>query len=659
MIIDSLILHDFGVYAGYQEINLTPASAEKPIIVFGGMNGTGKTTLLDALLLSLFGPAANSKWGGGGGGYMVFLERIINKHSRHKEASVGIDFRHTVNGKDTRYSLRRNWRKAGKGIAEEFTVQVDSTPSPSIARNWLNHIEEILPANIANLFFFDGEQAEEYASAENSAALVETAILNLLGLDIVNQLAKDLRILERRIKTGSLAEQQQAEVGYLQKTMEKLLADIENCETRRAELNTRRLDSCKHQLETLEAKFKKAGGQLYERKALIEEKAGRAAEELAENERSLRELADGCLPLALLKDLLVSLKGRDVREQKSLHAATALQGMKEFSAALTGHMESCKIDKSAMNQVGSYMREYLEGLRSKTGASIDNPIDADTRLDISVLLEDRLHSSLEQASELVAKHARLAQEREESNLEWESIPKPEDMAELLAERASLQKNIKEAEKNVAEITGQIDGARQEIARHEANLQAILGERAQQQIELEENKRVVSHSSKARDILLLFKNAVIQEHISRIQELVLDSYQSLLRKKALVDAVVINPETFQVTLFDRDRNIVKPEQLSAGERQLLAISLVWGMAKASGRALPTVIDTPLGRLDSSHRNLLIQRYFPCASHQVILFSTDEELIGKYLNDLHKWIGKSYLLNHDDQTGTTRIEQGYLQ
>ena len=58
--------------------------------------------------------------------------------------------------------------------------------------------------------------------------------------------------------------------------------------------------------------------------------------------------------------------------------------------------------------------------------------------------------------------------------------------------------------------------------------------------------------------------------------------------------------------------------------MLAIALLWGLAQASGQPLPVVIDTPLGRLDSSHRAHLIERYFPNASHQVLLLSTDTEI-----------------------------------
>jgi DNA sulfur modification protein DndD len=112
------------------------------------------------------------------------------------------------------------------------------------------------------------------------------------------------------------------------------------------------------------------------------------------------------------------------------------------------------------------------------------------------------------------------------------------------------------------------------------------------------------------------------------------------------------------LYGRDAAALSPERLSAGERQLLAIALLWGLAKASGRPLPTAIDTPLGRLDTGHRTHLVERYLPFASHQVLLFSTDEEISGEYLERLRPWIGRTYHLTYDDTAGNTRVVPGYF-
>ena len=90
---------------------------------------------------------------------------------------------------------------------------------------------------------------------------------------------------------------------------------------------------------------------------------------------------------------------------------------------------------------------------------------------------------------------------------------------------------------------------------------------------------------------------------------LESFRHLLAKQNLVDAIRIDPETFALTVHSVNGESLPTDRLSAGERQLLAVSILWGLARASGRRLPVVIDTPMGRLDSSHRENLLERYFP--------------------------------------------------
>ena len=97
---------------------------------------------------------------------------------------------------------------------------------------------------------------------------------------------------------------------------------------------------------------------------------------------------------------------------------------------------------------------------------------------------------------------------------------------------------------------------------------------------------------------------------------------------MVNRVVINPETFEIQLLDTEGKLVPKELLSAGEKQMFAISLLWALRDLSGKPLPVIIDTPLGRLDSDHREHLVHNYFPKVSHQVILFSTDTEIDERY-------------------------------
>jgi len=83
-----------------------------------------------------------------------------------------------------------------------------------------------------------------------------------------------------------------------------------------------------------------------------------------------------------------------------------------------------------------------------------------------------------------------------------------------------------------------------------------------------------------------------------------------------------------------------------------------LAKKSGRKLPIIIDTPLGRLDSKHRQKLVENYFPSASHQVIILSTDTEIGEDYLASLQEHISHTIMLDYDGSKGSSQVENGYF-
>jgi len=177
------------------------------------------------------------------------------------------------------------------------------------------------------------------------------------------------------------------------------------------------------------------------------------------------------------------------------------------------------------------------------------------------------------------------------------------------------------------------------------------------LENELQDRVVNTADIIADTMATFRKRVLERHLGRLETFILDSYQALLRKRGLVSEVRICPETLKLTVTDRRGEPIPSRRLSAGERQLLATSILWGLAKASGRALPVVIDTPLGRLDASHRHNLIEHYFPNASHQVILLSTDEEIDGAYYQKLRPSLAGEYEIYFDEDRGGSGIRTGY--
>jgi DNA sulfur modification protein DndD len=150
-------------------------------------------------------------------------------------------------------------------------------------------------------------------------------------------------------------------------------------------------------------------------------------------------------------------------------------------------------------------------------------------------------------------------------------------------------------------------------------------------------------------------------LNKLETEVTKCFRYLLHKSDLVHSITIDTKTFGLFLYDQQSKVVPKHRLSAGEKQMLAIAFLWSLARVSNRHLPVVIDTPLGRLDSSHRNNLVERYFPFASHQVILLSTDTEIGPKEVSALRQIdaIAREYLLQYDSSTRqTTVIENKYF-
>ena len=127
---------------------------------------------------------------------------------------------------------------------------------------------------------------------------------------------------------------------------------------------------------------------------------------------------------------------------------------------------------------------------------------------------------------------------------------------------------------------------------------------------------------------------------------------------LVSHIALDAVTLAITLYDARGDVVYRPFLSAGEKQILAIALLWGLGRASGREIPVIIDTPLARLDAEHRSRLLTRYFPNASHQVIILSTDSEVADTELDILSPSIAKTLHLSFDPTLGRSTIKEGYL-
>lgn len=111
-------------------------------------------------------------------------------------------------------------------------------------------------------------------------------------------------------------------------------------------------------------------------------------------------------------------------------------------------------------------------------------------------------------------------------------------------------------------------------------------------------------------------------------------------------------------YQKDLQIIVISTISAGEKQLMVIALLWALGICSKKRLPVIIDTPLSRLDSNHRTALIKTYFPHASDQTIILSTDSEIDQHYYDLMKENVDDEYTLVYDDLSKSSSIVSGYF-
>ena len=657
MILDSIALHDFGVYAGHQQVDLTPPSPNRPIVLVGGLNGGGKTTLLDALQLVLFGELAHTS-NRGSIPYTEYLNRSIHRNSAYGEASLSLSFRHFAEGSETRYEIRRAWHRTKRGVKESFSATRNGVPDHLSSSNWAAQVQTFMPAGIAHLFLFDGERIEAYADPEKTSELIESAILNLLGLNIVDQLDRDLKVFERRKRAEDKEGPESTRIRHAEEEAEKARRRLSDLRRIGAELNTR-ISHMQQEGDRLEQEFRAAGGPLYERRTELETFQHQVQSEQFELDAKLGEHAAGALPLLMAKPLLDEAVTLARSEQVARRETMVLGALEDRDTNTLSFLREHEAPSDMVSLIESFLSEDRVARKHLSEPATRLGLQDDVPAKLEALLVSTLPEAVVSANTMLVRHGKNKDAAASVEEQLAHIPDEDFIAPLVDRRTRLESELAEIQKRKDRNTIEVDSAVSELERLEKTLADLQEADAKSRLGRHEKSRIVSHSVRARTTLREFRRRVIARNVEQIEHLVLESFQQLLRKTSLVSRIAIDPETFALSLFAPDGGRLDPRRLSAGERQLLAVATLWGLGKASGRALPTAIDTPLGRLDGTHREHLVERYFPNASHQVLLLSTDEEITQPHLRTLEPWIGHRYRLDYDDSTGSTTVSKGYFE
>lgn len=656
MILDSITLNNFGAYGGRQHATLTP-EPNMPIVLFGGMNGGGKTTLLDAVQLAFYGSRARLS----NRGRMAYRDYLEASSHRGKgpdtDSGVEIRFRRMSDGVLKAFELRRHWRRSDRGVQEKLEVWCDGALDESATEHWDEEIEAYLPSGIAHLFFFDGEQVKELAEGGHAAEIIGTAIRSLLGLDLVDRLETDLKVFERRKRAAVLDGDSLKESNQLYAESDQLVKAQEEALMAEGALSNE-LGRLEKRLASARQRFIAEGGELFNRRTNLAGELSTIASRKRDAEARLRELVCGPLPLVGIGNLLLEVESRLEREHEGKRAQWLTEALEFRDKEIVAALKRARLVESALTQVVETLDSDRRSRSLAASAAI--LLDADDTLGTHVkgLRLERLPLASERAKALLAEIANLEELELKLEAELERVPSEERIAGLQEEVGAAEAGKDQKLAELATLRIRLDAIRKRKEAIDAKI-AHLGEQAlNERVSEADRVRILKHSAKVRATLNTFRQEVVRKHTARIEQLMLECFQQLLSKKNLISGLTIDPATFEPRLKGADGFDLPIDRLSAGERQLLATSMLWGLARASGRPVPTIIDTPLGRLDSAHRKNLVERYFPNASHQVILLSTDEEIVDDYHHSLERHIARTYLLSHDTENGATNIQTGYF-
>lgn len=655
MILDELVLQNVGTFSGRHTIKLAPPSPAKPVVLVGGLNGAGKTTFLEAIHLAFYGTLAQSN-GRRTGSYENYLRSLIHRGSKPGSiTSVELAFRAHQQGVEHSYRISRSWGGSEGAVRERLEVEVDGRVDKALISTWSEHVETFLPRGIAGLFFFDGEQIEALADMQKSREVLGSALSALLGLDLVDRLTTDLAVLRRRHRVNQIPDSLKETVE--EKKQAALVARqaeeqaVEAAATVRVELERAE----KQHFEVAE-RYRSSGGELLDKRVATESSVEVQRQNLVQLDNDLRDEAADAAPLLQVAALLGELEQQVANEANAAHQKIVTTALGERDESVLALLRSAGVDSDVFESVAEFMT--ADRSRRDSESTVPDISGLGDAAAVSAMGMSTLPAAERRLRALLERRDSIRAELDQLERVLVAMPDPESLADLRASLDEASAELARSQASLAMVEENLAARRADSVKAETSYESELDRLAHANLAIDDDLRTVAHIDKVTQTLDSLRSAAARRYLGRIGDLVLEALQRLLRKESLVATVTIDPDTHTVELTGRDGSRLMANQMSAGERQLLAVSLLWGLARASGQPLPVVVDTPLGRLDGTHREHLVERYFPYASHQVILLSTDTEIDEPTYARVRKFVGRSYRLSFDQTTNSTSVLPGYF-
>ncbi len=694
MRIDKIVLNNFGSYEG-ETIFDTSTENGRNIILVGGKNGAGKTTLFTAMRVCLYGYMSM-----GYKNYNAFYTRAISKQINNtakltKPTHASVSMQITLsNGRDLDiYELTRSW-VLDESLAETFMIAKNGELlSTGEVADFEKYLLSLIPPELFNLYFFDGEKIADFFMNEGSNARIKEAFLTLCGYDTFDIMRRNFKRISGGSASSSAAldeylhAKQAAEVEDVK--YQELLTQMESCISD--------LDACEAEIVALEKKYEQSGGITQEE---WNEKIGKLKEEEKKREvwnAVLRKWANEIVPFLIIRDQLQALKGQITAEndQKKYQsfceilavpemaelAGESLDQMRSLASCLYGgeakpildlSFEQCVKLLAQISTITSFDSAKIEKHRNAIRNSINRSAKLREELDNSNLLA--VQEYMRKRAELFERKSVFLDYR--VNLEQEIAKQKEVLLqsrlELTRTQTKLEGDLKKASINdiSAKAILMLD-----------KLQSIL---YRQQISKVEDRfrveiRTLMRKTKFIDDIkidddfniFLFRNEVVLRSalIDALQSNSEEQLASVIGADAIAKLKKISGTETMQELLNYCNSLQKDgvelpiridqASLSNGEKQIFIMALYHSLVQLGRHEIPFIIDTPFARIDTEHRHNISKYFFRKLKGQVFILSTNEEINSSHVQILRDHIAATYLLENTDNKKTVVVQDTYFE
>jgi DNA sulfur modification protein DndD len=655
MIIEKIALENIGSYRGINIFDLSINSPTKNVILIGGENGAGKTTFLNSIKLGMFGcygygyKTENNE-------YFSKVFSFLNAPSRKKETesfSIAITYNEVENYQRHSYTIKRYWSLNGKSIKENFTITKDGTLLNEEEKDiYHTKLKEYFPPKLFDLCLFDGEEISRIISENTLSSYLQELSTIVFNLDLFNNLEKDLEIYLKLAVSENLLSTLEQEVLELQDKHKEITSNIRriNAEILNESLG---IDDLYESYESIKKDFETHGGLVKDEREKLNNEMLAIELDRRKNLDGVRDFIQNYLPFYMNKDLLMAARKQIEDEEKLTHFSHL---SKELTVEKLTNLSLDLPGGASLESIAPLLREQiLDIIKPKsdeiTPIHLLSPAQK-VEVELTVQIIDTESNTtyvkmLETNREMLVKAQDLRQKinKNDSTDEFNSMLK--NMEKIKEEIFLLEKSI---EQNKIKL--------HEEDEHLINIENLIYQKEQT---LNQGNKKKNSFNIAQNMLKLsseFQKGQHQKKLHQVQIQAITMLNKLMRKQDYITSIRINPETYDVSLFDSTGDYIAKETLSAGEKEILLLALIWAIFKCSGRRVPFIFDTLLGRLDKTHKHNILVDFIPTCGEQVLILSTNSEIDEDYYKLLNNFVSHRYLLEYDLDERKTIVSSQYF-